>query len=94
MSQKTPTNLVHTLTNTQPLNTKIKTLLINYISKARTNKIKSTNNKVGIFSKLLGETFSQTFKLEAGKVDQEFSFEGVDFIPFSSCEIYFKLLKI
>jgi len=30
VSQKTPTNLIHTLANTQPLNTRIRTLLISY----------------------------------------------------------------
>ena len=64
---------------------------------------KSVEDKVGIFSKLLGETFSetgsesdfdQTFKLEAGKVVQEFSLEGDDFVPFSSSEIYLTIKNI
>jgi len=49
VSQKTPTNLTHTLANTQPLNTRIRTLLISYLSNARTNKIKSTNDLINEF---------------------------------------------
>ncbi|RNA10846.1 RNA-directed DNA polymerase from mobile element jockey-like [Brachionus plicatilis] len=55
VSQKTPTILVHTLANTQPLNTKIKTLLINYLSNARINKIKSTNNLINEFKPYTGK---------------------------------------
>ncbi|RNA32560.1 hypothetical protein BpHYR1_015124 [Brachionus plicatilis] len=55
VSQKTPTILVHTLANTQPLNTKIKTLLINYISIARINKIKSTNILINEFKPYTGK---------------------------------------
>ena len=69
----------------------------------KNQEFKSVEDKVGIFSNLLGETFSetgsesdfdQTFKLEAGKVVQEFSLEGDDFVPFSSSEIYLTIKNI
>ena len=46
-------------------------------------------------SKTGSETdFDQIFKLEAGKVVQEFSLEGDDLVPFSSSEIYLTIKNI
>lgn len=55
ISHLTSTKLVHVLANTEPLNQRIKTLIIKYISNARVNNINSITTLINNFTPYMGQ---------------------------------------